>query len=166
MKLELDFTPLAKQLTDEVENQSVVVGVLDSSVKAASADYSRGITSFSTLSGSTQRRYVKTKGRSKNITLRRLAFILDAKRGIFSKVLINGNNKELLAIAREFANINKTQKDIRRLQNIARAFVRNPILRKDYNPNAKSTIKQKGFNHWGFQTGTLFKNIKAVYKKR
>lgn len=166
MKLELNFTPIQQTLTQEIERQSVVVGVLNQTVKAASADYSKPVTAFSALSGSTQRRYVKTKGRSKNITLRKLAFILDAKRGIFSKVLLNKNNKELVQMAQEFAIINKTARDIRRLENIGRAFVRNPLLRKDYNPNAASTIKRKKFNHWGFQTGTLFNNIKARYQKR
>lgn len=162
MKLELDFTPLTN-LFKKIDAQSVVVGILDNTTKAASADYSRPVTAFGTLSGSTKRRFVKRAGRSKNISLQKLMFILDAKKGLISSVLVNPNNKELSAMAELFAVPVKTQKDINRLQNIARALVRNPILRKDYNPNKPSTAKRKEFNHYGFNTGTLFKNIKARY---
>ena len=119
-----------------------------------------------TLSGATPRRFVKTKGRKDNILLRELAFILDAKKGIFSDVLLNANNKDLIEMAQLFASINKTPRQLKRLENIGRALVRNPLLRKEYNPNKASTIKQKGFNHWGFNTGTLFKNIQARYYKK
>ena len=164
MRLEVDLTPLNKDLL-KLEKQSVVVGV-DNTTKAANADYSKPPTTLSTLSGSTARNFVKRKGRQKNITLRKLAFILDAKKGIFSDVLINAENKELVAMGQLFAKFNKSAGDIRRLQNIGQALVRNPILRKDYNPNKPSTIKRKRFNHYGLNTGTFFNNIKAKYFKR
>ena len=164
MIIKLDFTALEKDLK-KIERQSVIVGVLNKSVKAASIDYSKPVTSMSTLSGSTKRRYIKTKGRNKNITLRKLALILDKKRGIFSEFMLNASNKDLIAVAQSLAIFNKTPSDIKRLENAGRALVRNPILRKDYNPNKKSTRDAKGFNHYAFATSTLFKNITARYEK-
>lgn len=183
MKMRLDFQPFLK-VAAEINKQSVVVGILDSSVKAASADYDKPITTLSTLSGSTKRRFVKKKGRNKNKPLQVIAGYLNDQKGIFEAkvVFANAKNQDLIDIAELFAKLDKTPRDRKRLENIARALVRNPIIRKDYNPNKPSTIygfkvknkdgsmtkigNGKGFNHWGFSTGTMFKNIKAVYYKK
>lgn len=54
----------------------------------------------------------------------------------------------------------------KRLINTLQAVVRNPILRGDYGPNARSTIRTKGFDRYMIDTGQLFKNILARVRKR
>lgn len=46
-------------------------------------------------------------------------------------------------------------------ESLFRAIIRNPMLKKAYGRNADSTIKTKGFNRLLFDTGQLFRNIKA-----
>ncbi|HDM8140697.1 TPA: hypothetical protein P0E12_004987 [Vibrio harveyi] len=171
MRMHLDFTPIQKEL-EKLERQSVTVGVLDPDKRAAKPDMSKGLTRMSSadaqqgLGGSSiPRRYIKRGGNKKAPTLRRLAFWLDKDRGIFSSVLMNPKNEQLIKLAQEFAIVNKTPQDEARLEKIARALVRNPILRGDYGSNSPDTKKRKGFDHFGIQTGTLFNNIKAKYQR-
>ena len=163
MKIHLNFTALESSLI-ELEKQSVTVGILNNK-KSYNADYSRALTTLSTLSGSTPKRYVKRKRSENTPTLRFIANILEKKRGIFSKVLELDDNRDLVSLCQDLVKLNKTPEDIRRLENSARALVRNPILLKSHGTNAVSTQKRKGFDMYGLSTGTLFKNIHAKYKK-
>lgn len=149
-----------------LRNQRVRVGVLNKSVKSARPDFSKGITTMSSSdsSQSVQRRYVKAKGRQSNPSLFRVAQWLDGRKQIISGAMSLATNREVVAVGEQFAVMDKTPTNIKRLENAARAIVRNPILRREYNPNVKSWAKRKGFDHWGMSTGTLFKNITAVYE--
>jgi len=165
MKLHLDLTALENRMLS-LEKQSVTVGILSKGVKSAKIDWSKGTkTKNGGVNGSYQTRYVKVKGRSKNIPLYNLAKTLDNKKGIFTDALSNANNKDVVKVAQEMAILNKSPSDIRRLKNVSRAIIRNPILRGDYNPDSTLWAERKSFNHWGIATGTFFKNIKAEYKK-
>lgn len=42
-----------------------------------------------------------------------------------------------------------------------RAMIRNPMLKGQYGKNEPSTVRAKGFNRFMFDTGQLFRNIKA-----
>lgn len=56
-----------------------------------------------------------------------------------------------------------------RLIKLFKAMVTNPIMQKRYRHNAKSTIRTKGFDWFGVDTGQLLKGIKArisVRRKR
>lgn len=52
----------------------------------------------------------------------------------------------------------------RRLENLAQAIVRNPILSRKYGRNKRATAKRKGFNRKLIDTGQLFKAITAKVK--
>jgi len=49
----------------------------------------------------------------------------------------------------------------RRVENLLQAVVRNPILRQEYGSNSFRTADSKGFDRFLFDTGQMFKNIKA-----
>jgi hypothetical protein len=72
-------------------------------------------------------------------------------------------NKDVMKVVQEIALqvFGKKSTDNKRLENAVQAVIRNPILRSDYGNNKKSTIKAKGFDKLGIDTGQFFKAIKA-----
>lgn len=54
---------------------------------------------------------------------------------------------------------------IKRVENLLQAIVRNPILKEEYGKNTAITADEKGFNRHLFDTGQMFKNIRAKVKK-
>lgn len=54
---------------------------------------------------------------------------------------------------------------LKRLENLLQAVVRNPILRQEYGKNRSSTADAKGFDRHLFDTGQMFKAIKARVKR-
>lgn len=54
---------------------------------------------------------------------------------------------------------------IKRIENLLQAVVRNPILRKDYGDNSSFAADNKGFDRHLFDTGQMFRNIKARVKR-
>lgn len=54
----------------------------------------------------------------------------------------------------------------KRVENLAQAIVRNPMLNQEYGPNSSQTADDKGFNRHLFDTGQLFQSIKARVIKR
>lgn len=54
---------------------------------------------------------------------------------------------------------------IKRVENLLQAIVRNPILRQEYGPNSPSTADMKGFDRHLFDTGQMFKAIRARAKR-
>jgi hypothetical protein len=57
-------------------------------------------------------------------------------------------------------------KKVRSVSDSLQAVVRNPMLRAEYGKNTRYWAKVKGFNRRLFDTGQLFKNIKASVRKR
>lgn len=174
MRLHINLTAVEDKIL-ELEKQSVTVGILDERIKAADIDFSKGIRPLASADiqqgvsslglQSVNSRYVKRKGRNKNIPLRRLAFYLDEQSGVFTDAMINVNNADLLRVAQDLAVIDKTDIDIRRLENASKALIKNPILRQDLGYNSPKWAAKKGFNFYGIATGTFFNNIQAAYKK-
>ena len=74
-----------------------------------------------------------------------------------------GLNEDVKKVVDELAAqiFGKKSKNNKRLENAVQAVVRNPILRSDYGKNIKATIKAKGFDKLGIDTGQFFKAIKA-----
>lgn len=54
---------------------------------------------------------------------------------------------------------------IKRVENLLQAVVRNPILKQEYGRNKRLTADGKGFNRHLFDTGQMFKAIKARAKR-
>lgn len=53
----------------------------------------------------------------------------------------------------------------KRVENLLQAVVRNPILRLEYGSNSATTADMKGFDRLMFDTGQMFKAIKARAKR-
>lgn len=54
---------------------------------------------------------------------------------------------------------------IRRIENLIQAIVRNPILKQEYGDNSSVTANNKGFNRHLFDTGQMFRAIRARVKR-
>ncbi len=70
-------------------------------------------------------------------------------------------NSEILKFTNEFLKMVFGRSKDKRVENLLQAIVRNPLLREDYGHNSALTKKIKGFDRLGFDTGQLFKAIKA-----
>lgn len=79
----------------------------------------------------------------------------------------NKKNKEILTFANDYLRfVFKSKKtSIKRLENLAQAIIRNPILRGDYGQNSALTQKIKGFNSLFIDTAQTFKSIRAKVKR-
>lgn len=75
------------------------------------------------------------------------------------------SNAEINRFTEAFLRTISGKGSIRRVENLLQAVVRNPILRQDYGPNKASTADAKGFDRHLFDTGQLFKAIKARAKR-
>lgn len=58
-----------------------------------------------------------------------------------------------------------TEKNIKRVENLLQAVIRNPILRGDYGTNSGATARFKGFNRHLIDTGQMFKSIMVKAKR-
>jgi len=56
--------------------------------------------------------------------------------------------------------------NIKRIENLLQAIVRNPILNQEYGTNNPTTADNKGFDRHLFDTGQMFKAIKARMIRR
>lgn len=54
---------------------------------------------------------------------------------------------------------------LKRVENLLQAVVRNPILRQEYGKNKGNTADAKGFDRHLFDTGQMFKAIRARVKR-
>lgn len=76
-------------------------------------------------------------------------------------------NSDILKFADSFLKLAVGAKmSMRRVENLLQAIVRNPILKQEYGPNKASTADAKGFDRHLFDTGQMFKAIKARIKTR
>lgn len=144
------------------ENQRVRVGILDEFQMAAvpASAEERGL---KTLRG-TGEKARKIKSRSKTLPLRQLAVYLDAQYGVFTNAINNASNNDLNLVTKELIKaFSGGEVEQRRIQNAAIALIRNPILRKDFGSNMRSTSDVKSFDWPMVDTGTFFLNIKAEY---
>ncbi len=73
-----------------------------------------------------------------------------------------GSSPEIIKFTHRFLKMVFGKPEIKRVENLMQAIVRNPILRGEYGPsNAKSTQEIKGFDRRMIDTAQLFKAIKA-----
>lgn len=176
--MKINVAPLLATLDGDFKNlekQRLVVGVLDNRKRAAEGDSKQPLKSknyrdpnggsFTVMS-----RKAKAGSRAKNPKLKDVAAWIDRRRRgqMFAQFNIKAaHNADVARVAESFAEgFAQGLRDparIKRLENAGRALVRNPILRSRYGSNKASTAKEKGFNHYGMDTGTLFNNIKAEF---
>ncbi len=75
-------------------------------------------------------------------------------------------SSEILSFTSEFLKmVAKGKASLKRLENLLQAIVRNPILKQDYGNNNSTTADNKGFDRHLFDTGQMFKAIRARVKR-
>lgn len=106
-------------------------------------------------------------GRSKQARLAEVLAYLNRKRGILDEALEQAGQEEISEMAELFVKLvmepGAGTLTVKKLENVVLAIVRNPIIRREYGPNAPATIEKKGFDRFGVNTGTLMKSIEAKY---
>ena len=174
LDIELDFTDLEKQI--KVFNTHYVrIGILDKNKMAKRADHNEALKSFQ---GKQASRAVKGRQGITNLKLTQLAQYLDGQYGVFSKAEYNFDNQDVVRVSNELIRLLDTEhyslEQIRRIESASRALIRNPIMRKDFGSNARTTIYGgvgynghrvggKRFDWPMVDTGTFFTSIKAQY---
>jgi len=77
-------------------------------------------------------------------------------------------NSEILKFTNYFLRyvVGRPGASLKRIENLLQAIVRNPILKKEYGPNKSRTADNKGFDRHLFDTGQMFKAIRARVLRR
>lgn len=77
-------------------------------------------------------------------------------------------NSEILKFTSYFLKyiVGRPGASIKRIENLLQAIVRNPILNQEYGPNNSTTADNKGFDRHLFDTGQMFKSIRARMIRR
>lgn len=77
-------------------------------------------------------------------------------------------NSDIMKFTRYFLQyiVGRPGASIKRIENLLQAIVRNPILNQDYGPNTATTADNKGFDRHLFDTGQMFKSIRARVIRR
>lgn len=77
-------------------------------------------------------------------------------------------NSEILKFTDYFLRfiVKRPGTNIKRIENLLQAIVRNPILKQEYGRNNPITADNKGFNRHLFDTGQMFKAIRARVKRK
>lgn len=163
MKFMLNTRRLESDLM-EIRGQHVRVGILNKGKKALQP--ARPLRRLK-LTPTVPRNAATTNGSGKTAKLVDVMAYLNRQRGILDKALEQAGQKDIEEIADLFVRLVLESKGdallIQKLENVCKAIIRNPIIRKEYGPNAESTAAKKEFDHYGVNTGTLMKNIEAKY---
>jgi hypothetical protein len=77
-------------------------------------------------------------------------------------------NSQILKFTEYFLKVvcKRPGANIKRIENLLQAIVRNPILKQEYGPNSPVTADSKGFNRHLFDTGQMFKAIRAKVRRK
>jgi hypothetical protein len=158
LKIELDrrFKNKAKGLFGKYEFE---VGILENKAHKKALSKSKGLKDFH---GGPARKI----GAKPKLTVEEISRFFRKRGGKFNYLTTPFKNRssDIVNFAKEFFKFAFGKSEKQRALNYLQAIVRNPILRGDYGPNKRSTIRTKGFNRFGIDTGQLFQNIKARVK--
>jgi hypothetical protein len=163
MKITARFhDPLISQR--DLDNYIVEVGILPDTFEKKGNRAKSKKAGFKSVAG-VPARY---RGKNAKATIGEIAGWLDERYDWTGKAVDNENNADLNNVAGRLGKlfIHDTEGARKRYLNACIAFVSNPILRRELGSNAASTIKQKGFDHAGMDTGKFFKSINAAFVKK
>jgi hypothetical protein len=146
----------AVKLKKQIEKYSFEVGILDdTSAKTAIKG------TLSNFAGGPVRKGFRDEFTP---TMKELATDLQEKYDWLNTPFKSEENREIRNFGEEYVKQvikDGEQPNIKRLENLMQAIVRNPILRGDYGHNTPQAIQAKGFDRLMIDTGTFFKSIKA-----
>ncbi|TVO35081.1 hypothetical protein [Vibrio algivorus] len=174
MDIDIDYTDLEKEVK-EFNSHHIRIGILDKNKMVKKADHNESLKSFR---GEQASRVMLGKRGRTNLKLTKLAEYLDTRYGVFSKAEYNFANQDVIRVTNELVKLFdkgvRSQEQLKRIEHAARALIRNPIWRKDFGSNARSTIyggigyngHRVGGKHFDWpmvDTGAFFNSIKAQY---
>lgn len=144
-----DFNKLVKDINKNIGE--IEIGVIKSKTRMLA---SKGTKSFA---GGVARKLGKT---NREITNASLLEKLENRYGLITKSF--NNTKEV----KDFLNnillgTLTTKNNSNNIINSFKALIVKPILKGKYGNNKPSTIKRKGFNRFGIDTGQLIKNLQC-----
>lgn len=156
-----------KKLKGQVEQYDFEVGIFDETIHKNPVEHSLfGQPNLTTYAGGPVRRTSREAG---NLTVGQV-LINNMERLNINLLLrpFQERNSELLKFTDYFVRLalKRPGISIKRVENLLQAIVRNPILKQEYGPNSSQTADAKGFNRNLFDTGQMFKAIRARVKKR
>lgn len=158
MKIELDAR-FKKTTKGRFGKYQFEVGVLQNRIHKQPLPKSRGLKSFH-------------GGPARKVSNKPQLTIADVskwnrKKKNYLKAPFKRRTSDIIKFAKEFFRLCAGKTEAKRAVNYLQAIVRNPMLRGDYGPNKRRTIRAKGFNRYMIDTGQLFTNIRArVITKR
>lgn len=165
MKLEFSKS-FAKKLKGRVERYEFEVGILEDKPHREPMEHGLfGEPNLTTYAGGPVRKATRTAGpQSVGEVL-----VQNMERLNINLLLrpFQEKNSDILKFTKSFMEMITTRPNMpkKRLENLLQAIVRNPILRKEYGNNSSSTADNKGFDRHLFDTGQMFKEIKARAKR-
>lgn len=158
MKIEFK-NAFMKNLEREFQKVTVEVGLLTASRRHPPVVPN----SPRSLYGVTARR---ASGKSTNETMKEVFQSMSSRYDFLLKPFSMSSNEDVMNLARNFWKYFFGRSAAKRLENLAQAIIRNPILKRKYGSNAQKTIETKGFDHVMIDTGQMFKSITARVVKR
>lgn len=165
MKVTAD-TKWVKQLQKSVEQYTFDIGILeDGDHKEAKETPRFGDPELSEYAGGPVRK-TSSKPSGKSIGE---VFIENMKRLNINLLLrpFEERDSDIIKFMNEFLKyvVSKPGANIRRVENLLQAVVRNPILKQEYGQNSPETADHKGFDRMMIDTAQMFKAIKAKAKR-
>lgn len=174
LEIELDFTNLEKEVKT-FNQHHIRIGILNKEKVARRAAHNEPLKPFQ---GKQASQAMKGNKGKTQIKLTQLAKYLDTQYGVFSKAKYHFANQDVIRVTNELVRLfnagNQSLEQIRRIESAARALIRNPIMRKEFGSNARTTIYGgigynghpiggKQFDWPMVDTGTFFTSIQAKY---
>jgi hypothetical protein len=159
MKFKLDLKKIRKDLNSI---GSVEVGV-PMGMKASVPDYKKpqlGLKGYASVKRN------QAKRRKSKTDLSDVLEYLNKDFELFAIALRTAPQRQIDQLTEYLLKASLDNRSKKRLENLVIAILREPILAKSLGSNKKSTIKAKGFNRVGVNTGNLFKEINAEFKPK
>lgn len=166
MKLALGDT-WAKKLKKQINRYEIEVGVLDDKTHMQAVEHGLLDTpKFKTYAGGPVRLTSRMPGES---TIGQV--LVENMKRLNINILLRPfqeRNSDILKFTNYFLKyiVGGLGGNQKRVENLAQAIVRNPILKQEYGPNKAVTADFKGFNRNLFDTGQMFRAIRARVQRR
>lgn len=155
-----------KKLKGRVEQYEFEVGVFDDKPHMNPVEHGRfEQPKLKNYAGGPTRRTSRERG-SKSVA----EVLVDNMRRLNINILqrpFQERNSDILRFTEAFLiMVTGGKASLKRLENLLQAIVRNPILKQEYGKNNPATADAKGFDRHLFDTGQMFRAIRARVKRR
>lgn len=161
MKLEFGKS-FAKKLKGRVEQYEFEIGILENKPHRNPVETTLfGQPELGSYAGGPIRKSTRETGPESTAAI----FVQNQERLNINLLLrpFQEQNSDIMRFTKTFMEMITRRPNIpkKRLENLLQAIVRNPILRQEYGSNSSQTADNKGFDRHLFDTGQMFKAIKA-----